>query len=137
MARLRTHYENLKVARDAPLEVIRAAYRALSQKYHPDRNPDDPEAARVMALLNEAYRVLSDSKLRGEHDQWIRSVEALRRQTQTNSARSAAETEQMTSPGATADASATPSSNQPGIDVELEEMWAKFKGFFGIGASRR
>jgi len=68
MSSLQTHYENLKVERDAPLEVIRAAYRALSQKYHPDRNPGDPEAARIMPLLNEAYRVLSDSKLRTEHD---------------------------------------------------------------------
>ena len=54
-----THYDNLKVARDAPSEVIRAAYRALTQRYHPDRNPD-PEAARIMQIINRAYEVLSD-----------------------------------------------------------------------------
>lgn len=57
---LRTHYDNLKVARDAPVEVIRAAYRTLSQKYHPDRNDGDPRAARIMVLLNKSYAVLSD-----------------------------------------------------------------------------
>ena len=90
-----------------------------------------------MVLLNEAYRVLSDSKLRTEHDQWIRSVEALRGQTQTNSARPAAKTEQKANPSPTANESATSSSNQPSVDVELEEKWEKFKSFFGVGASRR
>ena len=38
MAKIRTHYDNLKVARDAPIEVIRAAYKSLCMKYHPDLN---------------------------------------------------------------------------------------------------
>jgi hypothetical protein len=41
MAKIHTHYDNLKVSRHAPQEVIRAAYKALSQKYHPDKNPGD------------------------------------------------------------------------------------------------
>ncbi len=72
---LRTHYDCLKIARDAPIEVVRAAYRALSLKYHPDRNPGDAQAARHMALLNAAYEALSDPEKRREHDAWIRSVE--------------------------------------------------------------
>jgi curved DNA-binding protein CbpA len=74
--KVRTHYDNLKVARDAPPEVIRAAYKSLSQKYHPDRNPRDPKASRTMAIINAAYRVLSDPDLRKKHDEWIRKVEA-------------------------------------------------------------
>jgi curved DNA-binding protein CbpA len=74
--KVRTHYDNLKVARDAPPEVIRAAYKSLSQKYHPDRNPGDPKASRTMAIINAAYRVLSDPDLRRKHDEWIRKVEA-------------------------------------------------------------
>ncbi len=70
MATIRTHYDNLKVSRDAPPEVIRAAYRTLSQKYHPDRNTS-PDAERVMRLLNQAYAVLSDPHRRTEHDEWI------------------------------------------------------------------
>jgi len=74
MARLRTHYDNLKVAPDAPLEVIRAAYKTLSQKYHPDRNPGDKEAERVMMLINVAFDILSDPEKRAKHDEWIESA---------------------------------------------------------------
>lgn len=76
MPRVRTHYDNLKVARDAPPEVIRAAYKSLSQKYHPDRNSSDPNASKTMAIINAAYRVLSDPDLRKRHDEWIRKIEA-------------------------------------------------------------
>jgi DnaJ-class molecular chaperone len=36
MTNIRTHYDNLKVARNAPDSVIKAAYKALCQTYHPD-----------------------------------------------------------------------------------------------------
>lgn len=76
MPTIHSHYENLKVARNAPLEVIRAAYRSLSQKYHPDRNPGNNEAARIMMALNAAYETLSDPTKRREHDQWIAAAES-------------------------------------------------------------
>lgn len=76
MPKIHSHYENLKVARDAPSEVIRAAYRSLSQKYHPDRNPDNDDAARIMKVLNAAYETLSDPTRRREHDQWIAAAES-------------------------------------------------------------
>jgi hypothetical protein len=75
MAKIHTHYDNLKVARLAPQEVIRAAYKALSQKYHPDKNPGDEKAARIMAILNSAYGTLSDPVRRKEHDEWIAAEE--------------------------------------------------------------
>ncbi|MDR3641411.1 MAG: J domain-containing protein [Humidesulfovibrio sp.] len=78
MGKLHTHYDNLNVAQNAPFEVIQAAYRALSLKYHPDRNPDNPEAARIMAVVNAAYAVLSDPAKRAEHDAWIVRQEAAR-----------------------------------------------------------
>lgn len=69
------HYERLKVSQDAPPEVIRAAYRALAAKLHPDRQqqggtetgPDDAMHTQ-MAALNQAYEVLIDPKLRLEYD---------------------------------------------------------------------
>jgi DnaJ-class molecular chaperone len=76
MARIHTHYDNLKVARNAPPEVIRAAYKTLSQKYHPDRNPGSPDAIRIIKMINLAYEVLSDSAKRQEHDEWIERTEA-------------------------------------------------------------
>jgi len=68
--KIHTHYDNLKVARNAPDEVIRASYKALSQKYHPDKN-SRPDAARIMAILNSSYAVLSDEVQRRRHDDWI------------------------------------------------------------------
>jgi curved DNA-binding protein CbpA len=71
MPRARTHYDNLKVARDAPIEVIRAAYKSLAIKYHPDHNTGNEQAARATRIINEAYSVLSDPAKRLEHDLWI------------------------------------------------------------------
>lgn len=76
MSRLRTHYDNLKVSRDAPDFVIRAAYKTLTQKYHPDKHPGDERAARVMTLINTSYEVLSDPERRAEHDAWIAREES-------------------------------------------------------------
>lgn len=69
-----SYYENLKVMRDAPAEVIRAAYKALAQKLHPDKNPL-PEAAEYMALINAAYETLSDTAMRPHYDQWLEAEE--------------------------------------------------------------
>src|ERR1039457_2375427 len=73
---IRTHYGDLKVARDAPIEVIRAAYRALSAKYHPDHNQGSDQTARAMKIINAAYEVLSDPRMRHQHDQWIARIES-------------------------------------------------------------
>lgn len=80
MADIRTHYDNLKVSRDAPDSVIRAAYRTLSQQYHPDKRPNDERAARIMAIINQSYEVLSDPEKRRSHDAWITREEAKHRQ---------------------------------------------------------
>jgi len=69
---MRTHYQNLKVAEDAPPEVIKAAWRALSNQYHPDRNQDDPRAVQYSQIINDAYAVLSDPVRRRAHDLEIR-----------------------------------------------------------------
>ena len=71
-----SHYDNLKVARDAPVEVIRAAYRSLAQKYHPDRNANSADAEQAMQVINEAYAVLSDPLKRRDHDEWLARGEA-------------------------------------------------------------
>lgn len=71
MPTFRTHYDNLKVSRDAPIEVIQAAYRSLARKHHPDRAGGTPEAEKVMKIINASYEVLSDPVRRAEHDRWI------------------------------------------------------------------
>ena len=59
----------LGVLDDAEDIVIRAAYRALAQRYHPDKwQGDQAEATRRMAEINEAYSVLSDTAKRAAYD---------------------------------------------------------------------
>lgn len=75
MAKLRTHYDNLKVARNAPDIVIKAAHKALIQQHHPDKANDKDTAERITRILNEAKEVLLDPIKRKQHDQWIKDQE--------------------------------------------------------------
>ena len=71
-----THYDNLKVARNAPPEVIRAAYKTLCQQFHPDRHGGHPKATQTFQIITAAYEVLSDPGKRRQHDEWIAKAEA-------------------------------------------------------------
>lgn len=73
--KIATYYGRLKIAPDAPPEVIRAAYKALVQKYHPDRHHGSVRHEIVLAALNKAQEVLLDPARRAAHDQWIRQEE--------------------------------------------------------------
>ncbi len=66
----RDYYEVLGVAKDADENTIKRAYRKLAMKYHPDRNPDDKEAAERFREVTEAYEVLSDREKRARYDQY-------------------------------------------------------------------
>lgn len=62
-------YTLLGVLPSAEDVVVRAAYKALAQRYHPDRWAGSPEDAhRRMSAINEAFRVLGDHSLRAEYD---------------------------------------------------------------------
>ena len=69
---LKTHYDNLQVSRHANSKEIKASYKRLVQKWHPDRHTENrEEAERILSILNKAYAVLSDENLRQQHDHWI------------------------------------------------------------------
>lgn len=69
---MRTHYDNLHVSEKASPEVIKGAYKALAQKWHPDKHPDQREKAeRYFKIITRAFEVLSDSKTRAEYDAWL------------------------------------------------------------------
>jgi curved DNA-binding protein CbpA len=76
-----TYYDLLRVSHRARPEGVRAAYRRLAQRYHPDKMPSNPDAQRVMAALNEAYAVLSDPQQRARYDQSIAQAKLQRRRT--------------------------------------------------------
>lgn len=62
------YYATLGVTPEAPPEVIKAAYRALAQKHHPDRNGSDQGSNELTARINEAFRILSDPASRAAYD---------------------------------------------------------------------
>ena len=64
------YYELLGVSRKANAKDIRAAFRKLARKYHPDLNPGDKAAEEKFKQLQEAYDVLSDTKKRQMYDQY-------------------------------------------------------------------
>jgi molecular chaperone DnaJ len=66
----RDYYEVLGVNREAKIEEIKRAYRRLALKYHPDRNPGDPEAEKKFKEAAEAYEVLSDVEKKSQYDQF-------------------------------------------------------------------
>jgi molecular chaperone DnaJ len=68
MAIKRDYYEVLGVSRGASAEELKRVYRKLALQYHPDRNPNDPQAEARFKEINEAYEVLSDTSKRQQYD---------------------------------------------------------------------
>ncbi|RDK85589.1 DnaJ C-terminal domain-containing protein [Marinirhabdus gelatinilytica] len=64
------YYKTLGVDKTATEKEIKKAYRKLARKYHPDVNPNDPEAQRKFQEVNEANEVLSNPENRKKYDQY-------------------------------------------------------------------
>ncbi|MEM9731442.1 MAG: molecular chaperone DnaJ, partial [Myxococcota bacterium] len=64
------YYEVLEVSREVTVTELKKAYREKALQFHPDRNPDDPQAEEQFKLCAEAYAVLSDPQKREAYDRF-------------------------------------------------------------------
>src|SRR3989440_9810356 len=109
----RDYYQTLGVAETATTDEIKKAFRRLAKQYHPDRNPNKPQAADRFKEINEAHDVLSDPDKRKKYDQ-------LRRYGAFAGAGSGA---------GGGGARGTPGGAGPGVEVDLSDLGS----FGGLG----
>ncbi|KAF8570469.1 hypothetical protein P879_06594 [Paragonimus westermani] len=64
------YYAILEVDKEATPADIKRAYRRLALRYHPDKNPDNPECVEKFKEINRAHNVLSDPNKRRIYDQY-------------------------------------------------------------------
>src|ERR1700749_4771667 len=64
------YYKILGIDKNATEKDIKAAYRKLARKFHPDLNPNDAEANKKFQQINEANEVLSDPEKRKKYDKY-------------------------------------------------------------------
>lgn len=65
---MKTYYEILEISPKASKDEIKAAFRKLAKKYHPDTNVNDKTLGEKFREINEAYSVLNDENSRKQYD---------------------------------------------------------------------
>jgi DnaJ family protein C protein 5 len=68
-------YELLDIPKESTAQDIKRKYRRLALKYHPDKNPDNPEAEEMFKKINQAHSILTDEKKRDIYDKFRNHVD--------------------------------------------------------------
>ena len=70
MAKAKDHYSTLGIGRSASQDEIKAAYKQMAKKHHPDLNKDNKSSEAAFKEINDAYQVLGDEKKRTQYDRY-------------------------------------------------------------------
>ena len=129
-------YKVLGLLPEAEAEVIKAAFKALAQKYHPDKHPDKKLLfTQIMTELNEAHAVLSHAKRRKDYDAAWKKFADKKPQTQAASATPTPEKPEATPASA---AAKKPVKQNPvlhhldGNKIDEFQMVQMYRDLFGI-----
>ena len=115
-------YKILGTARDADEAQIKAAYRKLAKKYHPDAHPGDKECEARFREITEAYTILSDPAKRKKYDEEFSSQAGQQKNSGSKGSGMGRETRQGTKA----------SSGNDGAKVDFENISRNFEQFFGF-----
>lgn len=125
-------YDILQVSPAADDQVIRAAYRSLIQRYHPDRHPGNADMAQVAASLTQAYELLADPSRKAALDASLKAAAARSQAAQTASTHRAPRSQDATQATRTSSASKTWALPVAGLILCVGLAWA-----LGSYASKR
>lgn len=113
-------YNILGIKQGAEDTQVKAAYRKLAKKYHPDAHPGDRECEVRFREITEAYTILSDPKKRKKYDEELSKA-------QSNNSNKGRETRQQTAAGDGADTA----------KVDFQNISRNFEQFFGFNPNTK
>ncbi len=73
------YYELLELSQDASAQEVKASYRRMALRFHPDRNEGNAAAEERFKLVAEAYRVLGEPERRADYDAWLARAQLARK----------------------------------------------------------
>lgn len=114
---MKTYYEILEISPKASKDEIKAAFRKLAKKYHPDTNVNDKTLGEKFREINEAYSVLNDENSRKQYDDKL--FKSKTRDKKNDNAKK----------------STSNSKKQSDMKSAMENLNIQFKDFFGFDAN--